>query len=290
MIFFNNKLLWLFFIVATHASCQNHGKLTVIADMPSNLKENSGIQSFTENALWVIEDNGNKDVIYKINLKGEITDQFKVKNGKNDDWEDLAKDVHGNLYIGDFGNNGNDKKELTIYKLPNPEKEKGDKIDAEQIEFSYPEQKKFPPKKDQLLYDAEAFFHWNKFLYIITKNRTRPYNGKALIYKVPDTKGKYKAELIGEFTAGKDKDACSITSADISPDGKKIVLLSYGYLYIFTDFELDNFYNGKKQRIDLGVRTQLEAVCFKNDSTLLISDEKSGSEGGNLYRLNLAHY
>ena len=267
--------------------CNNYGQLKVLTDLPSSLEENSGIQSYDINSFWTIEDGGNKDVIYKVNFKGKISKKFKVKNAKNNDWEDLAKDLNGNLYIGDFGNNGNGRKNLAIYKVPNPELEKGDKIEAEKISFSYPEQKKFPPKKQNHYYDAEAFFHWNGFLYIITKNRTRPYNGKALIYKVPDTKGKYKATLVGEFIICKDQNTCSVTGADISSDGKTIALLTYGYLILITDFSFDDFSKGKQQQIDLEVRTQLEAVCFKNDSTLLISDEKSHLKGGNLYQFDL---
>ena len=41
------------------------------------------------------------------------------------------------------------------------------------------------------------------------------------------------------------------------------------------------------QEIDLGARSQLESVCFLNDDTLLISDEKAHSEGGNLYTYSI---
>jgi len=139
----NYFLFIYFFCLLQVVSCQNHGKLTLITDLPNSLEENSGIQNYPSNSLWVIEDNGNKDEIYQVNLQGKITKTFKVKNAKNNDWEDLAKDKEGNLYIGDFGNNTNDRKSMTIYKLPNPEKEKGDKVEAEKIEFTYPEQKKF---------------------------------------------------------------------------------------------------------------------------------------------------
>ncbi|GMN09876.1 hypothetical protein MTsPCn9_19190 [Croceitalea sp. MTPC9] len=288
----NKRISFLFLALfqLLFANCQNHGELKILADLPSNLEENSGIQFYPDNTIWVIEDNGNKDEIYGLNLKGKIVKEFKVKNAKNRDWEDLTRDINGNLYIGDFGNNGNDRKRMTIYKLPNPKKEPGEKIDAEKIEFVYPEQKKFPPKKEKLYYDTEAFFHWENALYIITKNRTRPYDGKALIYKVPDKKGNYEAELVGKFIVCKDQDKCSITSADISSNGKKIALLTYGYVLIITDFEFDDFSKGKKQQIELGARTQLEAVCFKNDSTLLISDEQSHAQGGNLYALDLSKF
>lgn len=277
-------------LVCLLANCQNPGKLTVITDLPSSLKENSGLVSYDGKTVWTIEDSGNNDNIFKVGFDGKIIKHLDVKNAKNRDWEDLAKDENGNLYIGDFGNNGNHRENLEIYKLPNPETEKGDKINVERIKFNYPEQKEFPPKKSMLYYDTEAFFHWGNSLYIITKNRTRPYDGKAMIYKVPDRKGEYEAELVSEwFTCG-DQDICSVTSAAISADGKVIAVLGYGILWLITDFELDDFSKGTIQQIDLGLRTQLEAVCFKNKNTLLLSDEKSHGSGGNLYELNISKY
>ncbi|WP_396636691.1 hypothetical protein [Maribacter sp. R77961] len=268
-------------------SCSNFGQLIYVADLPNNLEENSGIVKVKDSTIWVIEDNGNKDEIYKLDFKGDIVNSFKVKNAKNNDWEDLAKDTLNNVYIADIGNNNNDRKDLVIYKVPNPEKEPGDKIDAEKIEFYYPEQKMFPPKTSDRLYDAEAIFHSNGKLFIVTKNRTDPFNGKALIYTVPDSKGKYEAKLVGTINVCKDWKTCQITSIDISPNGKKIVALSYGKLFLFTNFVLDDFSAGKVQEIDLETRNQLESVCFLNENTLLLSDEVSHGNGGNLYRYSL---
>lgn len=270
--------------------CQNPGKLHVVADLPSSLDENSGLAFYGEDHIWVIEDSGGKDNIYALDFEGKISNDFDVKNAENEDWEDLTTDREGNLYIGDFGNNQNYRKDLVIYKLPNPEIEKGAKIDSEKIKFEYPEQKDFPPKRPELLYDAEAFFHWGNSLYLITKNRTRPYDGKALIYKIPDAKGSHKALLVGELVTCEDSSICSITSASISSDGKKIALLGYGLLWVITDFTFDDFSKGSIKKIDLGLRTQLEAVCFKNDSVLFLSDEKSHTQGGNLYTFNLSEY
>ena len=284
----NYRFIFLVLILC-QVNCQNPGKLHVVADMPSSLKEESGMVSFNKESVWIVEDSGNKDHIYEVNFNGEIVKDFEVKNGKNHDWEDLTKDKKGNLYIGDFGNNYNDRKNLTILKLPNPETEKGSKIDAEKIEFYYPEQKKFPPKKSELYFDSESFFHWNGFLFIITKNRTRPFDGKSFVYKVPDKKGKYKASLVGEWVTCQDQDICEVTSADISSDGKTIVALSKGLLWVFTDFKFDNFTKGNIRKIDLGVRTQLESVNFYNDSTLLLTDEFAQKQGGNLYRYNLKY-
>jgi len=262
--------------------------LDFIAKLPNELKENSGIAYYQNSeSLWFIEDNGNKDKIYNVDFTGKITNELEVKNAKNHDWEDLAKDKKGNLYIGDFGNNDNARKNLVIYKLPDPSMEDGDKIEAQKITFNYPEQRDFPPGRHNMLFDAEAFFHFGSNLYIITKNRANPFLGEASVYKVPDEPGDYEAELLGKITTCTDWDTCQITSADISPDGKTIVLLGYGKLWSLTNFTEDDFSEIKLEEIDLGVRTQLESICFKDANTLLLSDEENHQEGRNLYSLAL---
>lgn len=281
-----SKIIFYFFLFI-FISCSNYGQLEVVTDLPSSLEEISGMATYNDSTVWALEDNGNKDEIYQINFKGEILKSLQIKNGDNDDWEDMAMDQAGNLYIADIGNNANARKNLVIYKLPNPTIETGDKIDAEQIEFNYPDQKEFPPKEDRLLYDAEALFHHENSLYIITKNRSKPFKGEAHIYSVPDTAGKYEATFVGSFIPCTDWKICQITSIDISPKGDKVVVLSYGKLFVFTEFTWNDFSKGKLQEIDLGARTQLESVCFLNDSTLLISDERSHGTGGNLYSYSL---
>lgn len=279
--------LVIIYLLLILSSCTNYGQLKVLSDLPGSLEENSGMVTYGDSTVWFIEDNGNLDEIYQLNFRGDILRSLKMKNGDNDDWEDLAKDEQNNLYIADIGNNGNYRKNLVIYKLPNPTTEPGDKIDAEKIEFYYPDQKEFPPKDDSLFYDAEALFHHGNTLFIVTKNRSDPFNGEAHIYTVPDTKGKYEAKFIGSFIPCNDWKLCQITAIDISPNADKIVALSYGKLFVFTEFTWDDFSKGKLEEIDLGARTQLESISFLNDSTLLISDERSHGSGGNLYTFTL---
>lgn len=269
------------------SGCTHYGQLSFETELPKKLDENSGIVFTKENSYWIIEDSGNEDIIYNINRQGNLLRSLKVINAKNRDWEDLAKDKSGNLYIGDFGNNGNKRKDLVVYKIPNPDIEKGNKIDAEKIEFYYPEQENFPPKKKNMLYDAEALFYNKGSLFIITKNRSVPFTGEALIYKIPAIKGKHKAKRIGSIIPCTDADTCRITSADISPDGKTIVLLSNGKLWIYKNVEQENFSLADTKIINLNIGTQLEAVCFKDHNTLLLSDERNKNVGGNLYSYKL---
>lgn len=281
-----NRLLCVFIIVL-NTGCGLRGQLKVITDMPSRLTEISGLAKFDDASVWVIEDRGNGNNIYKVDLNGNMLRKLEVKNAKNHDWEDLTTDKEGNLFIGDFGNNKNDRKNLRIYKLQNPELEMGDKIESHRIWFHYPEQEEFPPIKSERNYDAEAFFHFKQHLYIFTKNRADPFTGETLIYRIPAVKGNYIATLMGTIKTCEDWDTCQITSAAISPNGKTVVLLGYGKLWTITDFIDDAFIKGKLSEIDLGIRTQLESVCFKDETTLLLSDEIRNKEGGYLYSYKL---
>ena len=278
-------VLSLFFLQAC-AQRPYFGKLDYRGQFPSSLSEVSGIDKDANGNLWVIEDNGNKDRIYWIDSTARVIKNLKIEDAKNEDWEDLAIANDGAFYIGDFGNNENYRDDLVIYKIPPSQLDKKTPK-ADKIEFSYPQQKKFPPRKSELLFDAEGFFHWDSYLYIFTKNRTRPYSGKTLAYRVPDEQGEYEAEFLGEFILCKNQDNCSVTGADISDDGKTIALISYGFIYLLTDFDLIDFSNPKIDTIDLKYETQIESVCFMDEKTLLIADERSKTKGRNLYKYQL---
>ncbi len=275
------------FLSCQSSNEQGYGKLEMLAKLPAKLNENSGIELMENGGIWLIEDNGNRDHLYGLNLRGEIIRELKIRNGKNEDWEDLAQDEEGNIYIGDFGNNNNDRRDLVIYRIGAPDKATGPSIRAETIRFSYPQQKEFPPAKEYRRFDSEALFFWDNQLYIVTKNRTRPFDGKAYFYRVPAIPGEYQAELVDSLFPCPDPANCLITAADISPDGKTLALMSYGKLFLLTDFDLDAPSKGHLETIDLQWPTQMESVCFENNTSLLIGDEQSETKGRLLYRMNL---
>jgi hypothetical protein len=275
----------LLFFLLIFISCQDFGRLKLVADLPNELKEVSGTE-IVENSelIWMLNDSGNRSRIYGISNQGKIKKKVDIQ-AKNHDWEDLTSDNEGNLFIGDFGNNANKRKNLVILKVDKKyfNKRKGK---VERIAFSYPNQTKFPPKKSRLFFDSESFFYFNNWLYIFTKSRVKNKFGKTFLYKIPAKKGKYIAEFIGEFNNCKDLE-CWITSADISPDKSKVVLLSQKNVLIFSNFENDNFFSGTLEKIELKHRSQKEGISFKDNNTLLITDEKAHGTGGKLYELNL---
>ena len=279
------KKLFILNYLLVFFSCQNFGQLKMLGDLPNSLKEVSGNEYIqNSNAIWILEDGGNSSDIYKISSKGKILHELDV-DAKNKDWEDLTSDDFGNLYIGDFGNNYSKRKKLKILKIDKNDLGKED-AKVQGIEFEYEDQKKYPPKKKDRYFDAESFFYFNNHFYIFTKSRVKNKYGKTSLYRVPATTGKHKAKLIGKFNNGK-KESSWITSADISDDGKKVVLLSQKNILVFTNFTGDNFFSGSVKKIPLTHKSQKEGICFKGDNTLLITDERAGGEGGNLYEYSL---
>ena len=277
------KKIVTFFTFLLLISCQNFGQLNLLADLPNELNEVSGNEVLKNSSLiWMINDGGNKSKLYAVFKKEKIKNEINIKS-KNTDWEDLTSDEEGNIYIGNFGNNTSSRKNLRILKIDKKYLSKKN-APVKEIEFEYEDQHKFPPKKKDLFFDAEAFFYFQKHFYIFTKSRVKSEYGKTSLYKFPAKKGKQKAKLIGEFENCNDLE-CWITSADISSDGKKVVLLSQKNILIFTDFKADNFLSGKVKKIAFEHQTQKEGICFLDNNTVLITDEKSQGKGGNLYEV-----
>ena len=281
------RLLTFIFLLLLASGCVRYGRLKDSVDLPRKLNECSGLTTLEGDTLWLIEDGGNADNLYGINPEGSIVATFEVSNAKNEDWEALTSDAAGNVYIGDFGNNKSKRKDLVIHKLPNPHLEKGDKIPAKKIRFKYPDQKEFPPDFANRRFDAEAFFHTEGRLYIITKNQADPFNGKAYVYSVPDEPGQYTAKAEFQFDTCPQRSSCRVTDAALSPSGDRLVLLGYGKLWVFENFRKQRFGNGPTRTIDLGATTQLEAICFGREDLLYIADERIFKSGGHLYTFPL---
>ena len=264
-------MIRLLFLLIILVSC-NTGKLDVIADLPSSLKEISAAETIVNSDLiWVIEDAGNKNNLYALNIKGKIIKDIDIKNSNNDDWEDLTSDSLGNIYIGDFGNNSENRKDFSIYKIESPAT-KTESTNAIKINFSLPKSMKSE--------DFEAFFLHNKSFYLFSKTHK-----KGVLLKVPNIEGNHIAQIVTDFELnGKH---VPITSADISSDGKTVVLLNHDKLWKLTNYTSDNFFSGSIEEQEFEHDSQKEGICFKDNNSLYITDERSNNQGGNLYAFKL---
>ena len=276
------------FALSFCTNADSNADFTTLFELPQIIKESSAVE-VTENSnlIWTLQDRGNDSEIFGLDNKGKIAQRATILNIKNVDWEDLTSDKEGNLYIGDFGNNKNDRQDLAIYKLAAADLTQKEINISSKISFYLPEQKAFPPKKSNRIFDVEAFFIFKNNFYLFTKNRSSKFDGITSLYRVPNKPGNHAAALISSFKTCENFNHCAITSADISPNGQTIALLSSDQVWLFSHFKNDDFFKGKMKNIQLPTFTQKEGICFVDENTIYITDEKDKKTGGNLYKLNL---
>lgn len=254
-----------------------------------NAKEVSGIEMIHGSPyVWAIEDHGNANKVYAFDESGKTVKEIELSGIKNNDWEDIASDNSGNLYIGDFGNNDNDRKDLAIYKIDKALLDSSSVSVSSVTRFHYPEQKEFPPKKSGRIFDVEAFYEYNGIFYLFTKNRSSRFDGSLNVYKVPNKAGDFTAQKIGSLKTCSQYKKCAVTGADISADGKTVVLIASDRLWLLTGFTENDFSTTKMEMFELGHYSQKEGICFKNEDTLLIADEKDDNTGGKLYSVSIS--
>ena len=272
------------FIVFLSSQLVFSQEIRTIASLPNSIEESSGLVFYNDSILITHNDSGDKPIIYFINLKGKLVDQVLIENASNVDWEDLCTDGNGNLYIGDIGNNNNDRRQLKIYKVSLNNLRAKKKVMAEIITFSYYDQQAFPPADSSLNYDAEGLAFHQDSLLIFTKCRANPFNGYSFCYKIPATPGTYKAHRSFQLYIGNKgftKDA--VTSASICSN--------YLYLLTYNRFLIYQLVQGKwayKTQHYTKPYTQKEAITTKDNRTIYVTDEvQKIIGGGKLYKMEI---
>ncbi|MGJ8684279.1 MAG: hypothetical protein ACSHWW_06630 [Nonlabens sp.] len=284
--------LIIFLICFQFVSCQDYGKLTLLEHLPETLEEISGMEIVPDNnLLFAINDSGNAPKVYLYDRESGLY-TIESEQLENQDWEDLAlynDSISGRtlLYVSDTGNNRNKRKDLAIYELDitNINKQDYTRFEVRSIPFEYENQKKFPPKKKNRIYDCEALIRNGEYFYLFSKNRSKDFNGKTQVYRLKVDGTSQTAEFLTDIEICNDNDDCLITSADINSKGD-IALLTSDKVFIINNYDVD-FNEFDIKRYDLNHSSQKESVIFKEDDLLWISDEQRKNTGGNLYEFKL---
>lgn len=248
-----------------------------IADLPVKIKETSGLVFFN-GQLWTLNDSGNQPEIYQIDsANGSILRTVVIRNSVNTDWESITQD-DSSVYIGDFGNNAGNRKNLRIIKIGKTDllNLESDTLKAAYIHFMYPDQAHFPVAVNKNNFDCEAFFFHNDSLHLFSKDWA---DLNTRHYVIPTGTGRYKARLAEQFHADG-----LITDACINAKGN-VVLLGYKntsrrsytcFAWLLSGYEGSAFFGGKNIRVELGSALHLgqaEGIVLKNDNTGWISSE-----------------
>lgn len=283
----NHLLPLCLLLMITLGACSQN--LRLVAPIPSILDENSGLMVTPQGRLWLHNDSGDSAKLYEIDTFGVVQQTVLVTGIQAVDWEDITQDVQGRVYVGDFGNNYNNRQDLVIYRLPSLDSLMTTTTRAEAICFYYPEQTAYPPVDAALKYDAEAVIHHNDSLYIFTKDRTHPHLGYTWLYRIPADTGYHAAQLLDSFNTQQINVIFEVTAAAISPNGQCLALLGASRLWLFTNFSNGRFFDGNVQIINYRA-SQKEALDFVGNNLLYISNESSILGAAQLNALNISAF
>ena len=84
--------------------------------LSKEIEETSGLE-IVDDLLVTHNDSGGEASLYYLSKKGKIINKRKIKSATNKDWEDITRDDKY-IYVGDFGNNFSNRKDLKIFKVP----------------------------------------------------------------------------------------------------------------------------------------------------------------------------
>jgi hypothetical protein len=262
--------------------------LRSIHRLPSELIESSGIEVSGSNRIWSHEDSGNGNELFCFDTLGNLLRTLIISNVSNIDWEDITADNDETWFIGDFGNNNNQRTDLAIYIIPDPETIPENTVAAGIINFSLSDQLAFPPPSSGRNYDVEAMAWYADSLYLFTKDRSNPFTGIVKMYVLPDKPGTFIARLAGSFVSGNTTGNGRVTAADINLHTGELILLTNEKLISFSDYPGNHFFEGSRTEYFFNVLPgQNEGLAFVSSNKLYMTEEGSGSTPGFLYEIIL---
>ena len=240
------------------------GGFVKIGQLPGQVKESSGLAPANQPKTYYTQgDAGTGPVLFKVSTDAKLLETIRLPVS-NKDWESLAHDSNGNLYVCDCGNNSNKRKDLVIYRL-NPQNPQ----QVAEIKFSYPDQNRFPPRKKKRNFDSEASFWHNGNVYLFSRDRGRRQTSK--VYKVPAEPGSHQAQLLTSLPVPGE-----VTGASLSPNGKRMALLTKQHIFVYEADTFDGLLKAEPRQLSNNGAGQTEGVDFLDDNTLLISTEEGG--------------
>jgi hypothetical protein len=243
------------------------------------LSESSGLVRSRAHGgvFWTHNDSGDRPRIFAVDASGETLAEFEVAGAAHVDWEDIAIDDAGHLWIGDFGNNDNERRDLVVYRVPEPDPHGGSgTAEADRaLRFRYADQTAWPDRS-RLDFDAEALFWLDGALWIFTKHRS---DTQTTLYRLATDAN--EAEQVLEPRARIDLGGepsrlfGNTTAADASPDGRWIALLTYRAVHLWQRSGDLPVPAGPVARIRLDPRRtrQVESLAW-DGGALLIGNEQ----------------
>ena len=239
------------------------------------IDESSGLARSLLNpdAFWTHNDSGDIPRLFLIDRSGQTLARLVVEGAQAIDWEDIASFKHGPhsyLLIGDVGDNAAKRELYTLYIVREPQ------IDRETrqpvvdnirplitIPFTYEDG---PHNCESIAVDSSE-----GKIYLVSKERSHECN----VYELPLPMEEVTEQLVARKVAR--LDISRTTAMDISPDGMRAVVLTYGDAYEYVRDKDETWVEAfarKGRTLRMPPRVKGESICYGADSkTLYLTSE-----------------
>jgi hypothetical protein len=211
---------------AQTASIRIHPKAAQVGQIKAErITEASGLAASRrfDGVFWTHND-GNDGVLFAVKRDGSLVGSVRV-DARIRDWEDIAADEDGNIYVADIGNNEENRRFVNIFRVREPDPAAlRERDDARELAVERSWRVEFAGEPS----DAEGFFVWRGFGYITLK---LPEGMPAEVYRFDLNSSAQRLEM--EKVATLNILKRPVTAADLSADGNHLALLTRGDAWVF---------------------------------------------------------
>ena len=260
--------------------CESKGPLVTVPALP----EGSGValSRRSPGRLWSHNDSGGP-VLVALDATGAVAGSVRVEGAGVEDWEAIAVGpcpAGSCIYVGDIGDNDARRRDITIYRVPEPDAPSGTVKGTEVFRATYPDG---PHDAETMLLTPTGD------LYIVTKGETGP----VALYRLPrDAKSgaTVRLQAVGSPRAsGKSAADERITDGAVSPSGDRVALRSKRavFLHKAADLFAGDWRSTARIPLDGLAEPQGEGVTFGGEDTIYLVGEGGGkSRPGTFARLS----
>ena len=196
--------------------------------------------------------------LFAIGADGRSVRALPVAGANLIDWEDIAMDEAGNLYLADIGISGMIRTHVAVHMMPEPSPFRIAPAVVQRTWYL-----RFPGVRP----DCEAFFVWRGYGYLISKERL---NDTVRLFRFPLSSRARSIPL--QFVAFVPVEG-DVTAADITRDGSRLGILTENGVQVSFIFGNIASVSVAPQEFTPFVNTFMEAGCFWPNRGFLVTAE-----------------
>ena len=247
-------------------------ELAKLADRAVNESSGVAVGRVNRDVFWTHNDSGDGPRVFAFDKSGKALATLTVAGAKARDWEDMASFLvkrRGMLLMADVGDNAAKRDVYTLYAFYEP-KLRGRRAVSRNVRLAKTIRFKYEDGSHNC--ESVAVDPTDQTIYLVSKVGGNECKVYSLAWpKRSRNKTPYVAKAIATLKVP------TTTAMDISPDGLRAVVLTYGDAFEYTRSKSQTWAQGfgePGRRLKMPPRAQGESICYGSDGkTLYLTSE-----------------